>query len=73
MRAFVITGPGEAGVQEVPEPRAAVIWEAFKPESEPRRPSRRSAQPTATPTAAPTRRAAQPQESDFLQRQGGIY
>ncbi len=59
------------------DPRPAVIWEAFKPESEPRRSVRRdeisalaarAAQKAATP-AAPTSR----QDSDFLQRQGGIY
>ena len=54
------------------DPKAAVIWEAFKPESEPRRAARRSAGPTPTPSAAPVRRAAQPND-DFVQQQGGIY
>ncbi len=55
------------------DPKAPVIWEAFKPESEPRRYARHSAEaaPTATPTAKP--RATTPADSDFLQRQGGIY
>ena len=55
------------------DPKAPVIWEAFKPESEPRRYARRSAgiAPTATPVAKP--KAAKPADSDFLQRQGGIY
>ncbi|MCW6535181.1 penicillin-binding protein 1A [Sphingomonas lycopersici] len=50
----------------------AVIWEAFKPQSEARRaPRRPEAAPTATATNAAPR--AQPGDSDFLQRQGGIY
>jgi len=53
------------------DPKAAVIWEAFKPESEPRRAARRSAAPRAAPAAAP--RAPAPRDSDFLQREGGIY
>jgi len=57
------------------DPHAAVIWEAFKPESEPRRTTGhdaidlaavRQARPTA-PTADRQR------DSEFLQRQGGIY
>ena len=50
----------------------AVIWEAFKPQSEARRAPRR---PEATPTATATSAAshAQPGDCDFLQRQGGIY
>ncbi|MDP9414081.1 MAG: PBP1A family penicillin-binding protein [Pseudomonadota bacterium] len=63
------------------DPKAAVIWEAFKPESEPRRSIRReqvassaSALPRARPkrAAAPKRSEAR-EESDFLQREGGIY
>ena len=56
------------------DPKPAVIWEAFKPQSEARRAARRVG-PTAAPTAAapgaakPTART----DSDFLQRQGGIY
>jgi penicillin-binding protein 1A len=63
------------------EPKAAVIWEAFKPESEPRRSIRRdqiadskAALAKARPRRAPVRRAAAPRpDSDFLQREGGIY
>ena len=67
------------------DPQSSVIWEAFKPETEPRRTIRsdeipaprassnvssRSAAGTAAPRrAAPTRRAAN--DSDFLERQGG--
>ncbi len=70
------------GAWPTDEPKAAVIWEAFKPESEPRRSIRR--EQVADPQAAVTRakakrpaaarpRRAQAQESDFLQREGGIY
>ena len=58
------------------DPKAAVIWEAFKPESEPRRsiggdvaaPKAVKAK-VAAPKAAPKSKS----DSDFLQRQGGIY
>lgn len=57
------------------DPKPAVIWEAFKPESEPRRgPIRRGQaddQPVAVPTTTPKRNESR--DSDFLQRQGGIY
>ncbi|MFN3945331.1 MAG: penicillin-binding protein 1A [Allosphingosinicella sp.] len=60
------------------EPRAAVIWEAFKPESEPRRTIRRDeiareARPAPRPAAAQAPRQEQPDDSDFLQSEGGIY
>jgi len=62
---------------------SSVIWEAFKPESEPRRSLRGKNDPVlARPVAAPAGRIARraaarapaPRpDSDFLQRQGGIY
>ena len=55
------------------DPKPAVIWEAFKPQSEARR-ARRAAPgdtPAARPTVSATRAPAT--DSDFLQRQGGIY
>ncbi|MFC3579435.1 penicillin-binding protein 1A [Sphingomonas hylomeconis] len=64
------------------DPKAAVIWEAFKPESEPRRAIRRAgavADPAIAAAAAKeraaraARRAEQRADSDFLQREGGIY
>ncbi|MDB5694707.1 MAG: penicillin-binding protein [Sphingomonas bacterium] len=60
------------------DPKSGVIWEAFKPESEPRRASRRSEAASATPsktapTPAPGRRRAAPTSSDTLQKQEGIY
>ncbi len=55
------------------DPKPAVIWEAFKPESEPRRAARRAgpAAPAVRATTAPRQQA--PRDSDFLQREGGIY
>jgi len=63
------------------DPKAAVIWEAFKPESEPRRSIRREELAGQAPAAPkPVRRAAAPAprpqprpDSDFLQNEGGIY
>ncbi|HEY6917350.1 MAG TPA: PBP1A family penicillin-binding protein [Allosphingosinicella sp.] len=63
------------------EPKADVIWEAFKPESEPRRTVRRDILPppkTATSAAQPPKPEANTpppaqSSSDFLQSQGGIY
>jgi hypothetical protein len=60
------------------DPRAAVIWEAFKPESEPRRTVRRDEMVSDATAEARARTAArravdQPRDSDFLQREGGIY
>ncbi|WP_076068693.1 penicillin-binding protein 1A [Sphingomonas montana] len=63
------------------DPLASVIWEAFKPESEPRRSIRRSSivarnRPKPTPDAADAvmqRRAQRARDTDFLQQQGGIY
>jgi penicillin-binding protein 1A len=54
------------------DPKAAVIWEAFKAETEPRRVTRRSTRAATadTPAAAATQA---PRDSDFLQREGGIY
>ena len=65
------------------DPKAAVIWEAFKPESEPRRSIRsdelpilkKKAPAAATSSAAKNTKsgAAAPRDSEFLQREGGIY
>ena len=60
------------GAWPTADPKAAVIWEAFKPESEPRRVARHSDLPAAAATAVARPRARQA-DSDFLQRQGGIY
>lgn len=62
------------------DPRAAVIWEAFKPESDLRdRRARNSGdgadqpQTRATARGATNTRRDTQRDSDFLQREGGIY
>ena len=56
------------------DPKAAVIWEAFKPESEPRRSVRREDLPKVAGKQAKAAAAAETgRDDDFLQRQGGIY
>jgi penicillin-binding protein 1A len=67
------------GAWPTSDPRAAVIWEAFRPESEPRRNAQREEAPTQARAvrarAQPRTAAAAPKadDSDFLQRQEGIY
>jgi penicillin-binding protein 1A len=62
------------GIWPGTDPRAAVIWEAFKPESEPRRTATREEMARAAPRrAAPTAARADHRDSDFLQSEGGIY
>jgi penicillin-binding protein 1A len=62
------------GAWPTSDPKAPVIWEAFKPESEPRRVIRRGGSaPAAIAPVAATPRARRPVDSDFLQREGGIY
>jgi penicillin-binding protein 1A len=61
------------------DPRAAIIWEAFKPESEPRRALRKDEFTDAARVAlarsqvVSRRRQQQQRDSDFLQNSGGIY
>jgi penicillin-binding protein 1A len=56
------------------DPRAAVIWEAFKPESEPRRTIRREEiAERAKDKDREDLRIERARDSDFLQREGGIY
>jgi penicillin-binding protein 1A len=61
------------------DPKAAVIWEAFKPESEPRRAMRKdefadaARAEQARSQASVDRQRARQQDSDFLQKTGGIY
>ena len=52
------------------DPKAAVIWEAFKPESEPRRTSRKDELELEKALSKGRQTTG---DSDFLQRQGGIY
>ncbi|MET0271018.1 MAG: penicillin-binding transpeptidase domain-containing protein, partial [Sphingomonas sp.] len=84
----VVPNPAPAGIRMVridrrsgrrvfgawpsPEPKAAVIWEAFKPESEPRRTIRREEIVTRRDAPA-ARRAENSRDSSFLERSGGIY
>jgi penicillin-binding protein 1A len=59
------------------DPKAAVIWEAFKPESEPRRTARKEefaeAAVAARRRATTQKKQESRQDSDFLQNAGGIY
>jgi len=63
------------GIWPGSDPRAAVIWEAFKPESEPRRTAEtETVDPNARRQARRTTAVATDRrDSDFLQREGGIY
>ncbi|MCF2515512.1 PBP1A family penicillin-binding protein [Sphingomonas sp. G124] len=68
------------------DPKSSVIWEAFQPETEPRRSFRRSIELAKAQVDGESRIAARPirragpakpkspaDSSEFLQRQGGIY
>jgi len=69
-----ITGKPVYGVWPTNDPKPAVIWEAFKPESEPRRAVAQSDQVADKPKdAKPAQQQEGPRDSDFLQREGGIY
>jgi len=68
----------------VEDPKSSVIWEAFQPETEPRRSFRREERAEADKRAqeagkkprvarASSRPAQRAPADDFLQRQGGIY
>jgi penicillin-binding protein 1A len=61
------------GVWPGTDPRAAVIWEAFKPESEPRRTTSREELAQAPRQTRPAAARADSRDSDFLQSEGGIY
>jgi penicillin-binding protein 1A len=69
------TGKRVFGAWPGTDPKGSVIWEAFKPESEPRRLARRGEEEEA-PKAVATKKAVRQEgqkDSDFLQREGGIY
>ncbi len=55
------------------DPLASVIWEAFKPESEPRRNASLEEEAPKTSEKKVERRADAPKDDEFLQREGGIY
>jgi penicillin-binding protein 1A len=63
------------GTWPTADPKAAVIWEAFKPESEPRRTIHRDEVAPPAPKAAvrTVQRQERQKDSDFLQNTGGIY
>ncbi|HEX2763620.1 MAG TPA: PBP1A family penicillin-binding protein [Allosphingosinicella sp.] len=66
------------GAWPTDDPKAAVIWEAFKPESEPRRSIGREQAAAPAPLKKAARKAVraaptQSRDEDFLQNQGGIY
>ncbi len=67
------TGRRVFGAWPETDPKGAVIWEAFKPESEPRRRSRREAEAPKAEVKKKAARPDKPRDSDFLQREGGIY
>jgi penicillin-binding protein 1A len=50
------------------DPMAPIIWEAFKPETEPRRTIKHDVAVKAAP-----KHEGPPRDADFLQKQGGIY
>jgi penicillin-binding protein 1A len=51
------------------DPLSPIIWEQFKPETEPRR----SIAKAAIATKAAPKTTAPPRDADFLQKEGGIY
>ena len=57
------------------DPKAAVIWEAFKPESEPRRSLRQDELPKVAAARAGPKAGTDSsrRDSEFLEQQGGIY
>jgi penicillin-binding protein 1A len=62
------------GAWPTDDPKASVIWEAFKPETEPRRVIRKEEVEAQDKAAARTGATGRPRtDSDFLQQQGGIY
>ncbi len=73
-----VSGKRVYGAWPSSDPKSQVIWEAFKPESEPRRSIRRDELPKvekkqAAKAATGSTGPAQPRDSEFLQREGGIY
>jgi len=53
------------------DPLSPIIWEQFKPETEPRRSIKQGE--VATRTAPKSSGTAPPRDADFLQKEGGIY
>jgi penicillin-binding protein 1A len=62
------------GAWPTDDPKSSVIWEAFKPETEPRRTIRKEEVAAQDKAAARLGVTGKPRnDSDFLQQQGGIY
>ncbi|CAN5472077.1 penicillin-binding protein 1A [soil metagenome] len=62
------------GAWPTDDPKSSVIWEAFKPETEPRRTIRKEEVAAQDKAAARTGATGRPRnDNDFLQQQGGIY
>ena len=74
MRIDRASGRPVFGAWPTDDPKAAVIWEAFKPETEARRAAVHFGDPALKPKdIKPQKRSDGAGDSDFLQRQGGIY
>jgi penicillin-binding protein 1A len=69
------SGRPVAGGWPSDDPLSPIIWEAFRPESDPRRTRRTANEEAPAPVAStPVQRKSDRQtDSDFLQQQGGIY
>lgn len=66
--------PVSGGWPGFEEAKPAIIWEAFKPQSEPRRGSRnRDEELPKDAEKKAVEKRERPRDSDFLQREGGIY
>ena len=66
------SGRRVAGGWPTDDPKSAIIWEAFKPENEPRRTI--GAHAAVKEAANSAKQAKKPNvDADFLQREGGIY
>jgi penicillin-binding protein 1A len=72
MRIDRASGKPVFGAWPSADPLSSVIWEAFKPESEPRR-NRRTDDEETPKEEKKSARQDGPRDSDFLNRQGGIY
>jgi penicillin-binding protein 1A len=66
--------PVSGGGWPTSDPKSAIIWEAFKPDSAPARRAPISDDAPVADKPKPVRPESQaPRDSDFLQKQGGIY
>jgi penicillin-binding protein 1A len=61
------------GAWPTDDPKASVIWEDFKPETEPRRTIKRGDDGVPAAKSGVAKARAHGGDSDFLQKEGGIY